>query len=66
MWLFIEAAFAAADVELADGRAHLITAVAGSIARQAAARRVEPFHFSPRCCGQEQRLLGEVVAAFGG
>ncbi len=51
--LFIEAAFAEADVALAAERAHLTTAAAGSIAREAAVRRVEPFHFSvgicPRC-----------------
>jgi len=64
--LFIEAAFADADVELAAGRAHLTTTAAGSIARQAAVRRVEPFHFSPRYCGQEQRLLSEVTVAFAG
>ena len=45
--LFIEAPFAAADVALAADRAHLTTAAAGSIARVAAVRRVEPFHFLP-------------------
>ena len=43
--LFIEAAFAEADVALAAERAHLTTAAAGSIAREAAVRRVEPFLF---------------------
>lgn len=64
--LFIEAAFANADVELAAERAHLTTAAAGSIAREAAVRRVEPFHFSPRYSGQEARLLDEVMLAFAG
>ncbi len=64
--LFIEAAFAASDVELAAERAHLTTAAAGSIAREAAVKRVEPFHFSPRYSGQETRLIDEVVAAFAG
>ena len=64
--LFIEAAFAEADVALAAERAHLTTAAAGSIAREAAVRRVEPFHFSPRYSGQEARLLNEVMAAFTG
>ena len=64
--LFIEAAFAGADAALAAERAHLTTAAAGSIARAAAVRRVEPFHFSPRYGGQEARLLNEVMAAFAG
>jgi len=64
--LFIEAAFAKADAVLAAARAHLTTTAAGSIAREAAVRRVEPFHFSPRYSGQEGRLLNEVLLAFGG
>jgi len=64
--LFIEAAFAQADAALAAERAHLTTAAAGSIGREAAVRRVEPFHFSPRYSGQEARLLNEVMAAFTG
>ncbi len=64
--LFIEAAFAASDAELAAERAHLTTAAAGSIAREAAVKRVEPFHFSPRYSGQEARLIAEVMAAFAG
>jgi len=64
--LFIEAAFAKADAALAAERAHLTTTAAGSIAREAAARRVEPFHFSPRYSGRERRLLKEVMAAFAG
>ena len=64
--LFIEAAFAEADAELAAERAHLTTTAAGSIAREAGVRRVEPFHFSPRYSGQEARLLNEVMVAFSG
>jgi ribonuclease Z len=64
--LFIEAAFAAADAALAAERAHLTTAAAGAIARQAGVRRIEPFHFSPRYTGEELRLLNEVQAAFEG
>jgi ribonuclease Z len=63
--LFIEAPFAAADAALAADRAHLTTA-AGSIAREARVRRVEPFHFSPRYEGEEARMLSEVMAAFAG
>ena len=64
--LFIEAAFAEADAELAASRAHLTTTAAGSIARDAVVRRIEPFHFSPRYSGQEGRLLKEVMVAFAG
>jgi ribonuclease Z len=62
--LFIEGAFAARDKELARQRGHLTTAAAGQIARAANVRRVEPFHFSPRYTGEEQRLLAEVMATF--
>ncbi len=64
--LFIEAPFATADAALAADRAHLTTLAAGSIAREAAVRRVEPFHFSPRYAGEEARLIAEVLAAFAG
>ncbi len=64
--LFIEAAFAEADAVLAAERAHLTTTAAGSIAREAAVRCVEPFHFSPRYGGQEDRLVNEVMLAFCG
>ena len=64
--LFIEAAFAQADAALAAERAHLTTRAAGEIARAANVRRLEPFHFSPRYAGEEQRMLEEVAAAFAG
>jgi ribonuclease Z len=64
--LFIEAPFAQADAALAADRAHLTTAAAGAIAREANVRRIEPFHFSPRYTGQEARLLKEVQEAFQG
>jgi ribonuclease Z len=64
--LFIEAPFVQADAGLAAERSHLTTAAAGTIAREAKVRRVEPFHFSPRYAGQEQRMLNEVNAAFAG
>jgi ribonuclease Z len=62
--LFIEAPFVQADAGLAAERSHLTTTAAGTIARQAGVRRVEPFHFSPRYAGQEERMLSEVNAAF--
>jgi ribonuclease Z len=64
--LFIEAAFALEDAALAQDRAHLTAAAAGAIAREAGVRRVEPFHYSPRYTGLEERLLDELRAAFGG
>lgn len=64
--LFIEAAFAADDAALAAERAHLTTTAAGEIARAAKVRRVEPFHFSPRYAGEDERMLREVSAAFTG
>ncbi|HEY1541965.1 MAG TPA: MBL fold metallo-hydrolase [Xanthobacteraceae bacterium] len=63
--LFIEAAFAKADAALAAERAHLTTAAAGEIARAAGVRRLEPFHFSARYDGEEERMVAEVMAAFG-
>ncbi len=62
--LFIEATFAGADAALARERAHLTTTAAGEIARQANVRRVEPFHFSPRYTGEQERMLAEVMTAF--
>ena len=64
--LFIEAAFAEADIALARDRAHLTTTAAGVIAREANVRRVEPFHFSPRYAGEQERMLAEVMTAFQG
>ncbi len=64
--LFIEAAFAQEDEELARERGHLTTAAAGEIARRAGVRRVEPFHFSSRYPGEEERLLKQVRTAFSG
>jgi ribonuclease Z len=64
--LFIEAAFAGADADLARERAHLTTRAAGEIARVAGVRRVEPFHFSPRYEGEQEHMIAEVMAAFAG
>ena len=63
---FIESRFAAEDREQADARAHLTTAAAGEIGRAAGARKLEPFHFSPRYDGQEAAMLAQVAAAFAG
>jgi ribonuclease Z len=61
---FLESRFAAADAHQATARAHLTTTAAGEIARSADVRRLEPFHFSPRYEGEEQRMLEEVATAF--
>ncbi|OAF02438.1 hypothetical protein AYJ54_27280 [Bradyrhizobium centrolobii] len=63
--LFIEATFAGEDAAIARERAHLTTTAAGEIAREANVRRVEPFHFSPRYAGEQERMLAEVMTAFG-
>jgi ribonuclease Z len=64
--LYIEATFAVDDVALAAERNHLTTAAAGSIARMARVRRVEPFHFSARYEGDDDRMLNEVLSTFSG
>jgi ribonuclease Z len=62
--VFLEASFAADEPGRAWERAHLTTRAAGEIARAAGARRIEPFHFSPRYEGEEERLMREVEEAF--
>jgi ribonuclease Z len=62
--VFLEASFAADEPGLAWDRAHLTTKAAGEIARAAGARRIEPFHFSPRHDEEEERLMAEVEEAF--
>lgn len=61
---FLESCFTAEDSARARARAHLTTTAAGEIGRAAGARRLEPFHFSPRYESEEARLLAEVEAAF--
>jgi ribonuclease Z len=64
--LFIEAAFLAADSDLAAERHHLTAATAGTIARRAGAKRVVPFHFSNRYEEREEDVRREVQDAFSG
>lgn len=64
--LFIEAAFAGEDAARAAERYHLTTEQAGRLARSAKVRRLEPFHFSPRYAGEQERLTREVERAFRG
>lgn len=62
--LFIETPFAAADAAIAAERGHLTTAQAVEIARRAGAKRIEPFHFSPRYADEDDRLMREVAEMF--
>ena len=64
--LFIECTFLDQDAAHAARKMHLTARQAGSIARQAGARLVIPFHFSPRYAGRESELRSEMEAAWGG
>jgi ribonuclease Z len=64
--LFIEASFPASEAERAQERGHLTTTAAGRMAKAAGARRVEPFHFSPRNRLTEDEMLAEVDREFQG
>ena len=61
--LHIEAVFRDEDRDQAARKNHLTAAQAGDIARRLSARRVLPFHFSPRYRGAEGLLRDEVEAA---
>ncbi|MEK0083080.1 ribonuclease Z [Benzoatithermus flavus] len=62
--LFIEATFLDRERERAAARRHLTARQAGTIARLAGAKRVVPFHFSPRYVEEEAALYLELDAAF--
>jgi ribonuclease Z len=62
--LYIEAAFADEDAELADARFHLTAGKAGEIARQAGVRQVIPFHHSPRYVERPELIAQQVNQAF--
>lgn len=64
--LFIECVFLEEHAEHAARKFHLTASQAGRIARAANARRVVPFHFSPRYLGREADLMRELEAARGG
>jgi ribonuclease Z len=64
--LFIEAAFAGEDAERAAAKHHLTARQAGRLAREAVARRLIPFHYSPKYTGREESLLQEALDAFEG
>ncbi|HXV75530.1 MAG TPA: MBL fold metallo-hydrolase [Candidatus Polarisedimenticolaceae bacterium] len=64
--LVCEAAFLDADRDLACERRHLTARQAGELARACGARKLAPFHFSPRYAGRHDRLRAEAAEAFGG
>ncbi len=64
--LFIEAVFLEADREMAARKAHLTTTQAGEIARVAQVREAQPFHFSSRYRGHEERHRAEFWSAWKG
>ncbi len=65
-WLFIECVFLDELAERARQKKHLTAAQAGRLAREAGARNVVPFHFSPIYRGQEHALRVELQAAWRG
>lgn len=64
--LFIEAAFLAADAEMADRKRHLTARQAGELAGEARAKQFALFHFSPRYTDRGQELNEEAAAAYRG
>ncbi|RQW86546.1 MAG: ribonuclease Z [Geobacter sp.] len=62
-YLFIEAMFLQKDVERAREKYHLTARQAGTLAREAGAARVTPFHFSPKYSEQGEELCREVADA---
>ena len=64
--LFIEAAFLEEDGSIAARKRHLTATQAGSLARRAGAKRVIPFHFSPRYLDRPDALRYEVQRSFAG
>ena len=64
--LFIETAFTHEEERRAAEKHHLTAWQAGWLARAAGARRLVPFHFSPKHTDEGDRLLREAMEAFSG
>lgn len=62
--LYIESVFLERDRDQALRKNHLTARQAGEIAHRLRAKRVVPFHFSPRYRGDEQALRDELLAAW--
>jgi ribonuclease Z len=64
--LFIETAFTHEEERRAAEKYHLTARQAGELARAAGAKRLIPFHFSPKHSEQAEQLVLEAMEAFGG
>jgi ribonuclease Z len=64
--LFIETAFTHEEERRAAEKFHLTARQAGELARAAGAKRLIPFHFSPKHSEEGERLMSEAMTAFGG
>ena len=64
--LFIETTFLQEDAEKAATKYHLTACQAGLLAKQALAKRMIPFHFSPKYKSTPKVLMEEALAAFQG
>ncbi|HEX3552683.1 MAG TPA: MBL fold metallo-hydrolase [Thermoanaerobaculia bacterium] len=64
--LYIETAFTHEEERRAAEKHHLTARQAGWLARAAGARRLIPFHFSPKHSEEADRLLREAIEAFQG
>jgi len=62
--LFIETAFTHEEERRAAEKYHLTARQAGKLARAAGAKRLIPFHFSPKHSAEGDRLVNEAMAAF--
>lgn len=62
---FCETMYAERDWDKAQERNHLTAKQAGSLAHEAMARKLIPFHFSPRYRDEAELLLREAQEAFG-
>ena len=61
---YIEAAFLETDAHMAAQKYHLTAKQAGEIAGRAGAKKIVPFHFSPRYTGNAHGLEREALTAF--